>query len=235
MGHAARLEDVQAATALAAALDVAQQNPGVHQRGNGALRGLKRAASAGQIGEQGRDLVHLQEVNDPQQHGANLLLRGHHAEIGDGVYHHDLGFELLDQVVHGHQVHFQAVHGATRRLEPQQAALHPGLQVQADGAHVAHDLARRLLEGVVETALPPPAGAVGEVSGHAGLARAGGAGDQDAGAPIVSLSAHHGVQAWDAAGDALRGDRVVQPQRGDGQHGDPFVPDQEGVFIAAVA
>ena len=46
------------------------------------------------------------------------------------------------------------------------------LEVEADGAHVAHDLARRLLEGEVEAALAAPAGGVGEVGGQAGLAGA---------------------------------------------------------------
>ena len=52
--HAARLEDVEPAVALAAELDVAQQQPGVDQRGDADLGLLQRVAAVRQAGEQRR-------------------------------------------------------------------------------------------------------------------------------------------------------------------------------------
>ena len=91
-------------------------------------------------------------------------------------------------------MHLEAMHRRPRRVEAQQPALQPRLQVDADGAHVAHDLLLRFLEGEVQAALAARAGAVGEVSGEDGLAGARRAGDQDAAAAVVALPAEHRVE-----------------------------------------
>ena len=59
------------------------------------------------------------------------------------------------------------------------------------------------LEGEVEAAFAAAAGGIDEVGGHARLAGAGGAGDQDAAAAVIALAAQHGVQPRDAGGDPL--------------------------------
>ena len=88
----------------------------------------------------------------------------------------------------------------------------PRLQVEADRAHVADDLALRLLEGEVEAALAAAAGGVGEVAGEAGLAGARRARDEDAAAAVEPRAAEHGVEPGDAGGDPLaRTPRAASP------------------------
>ena len=110
----------------------------------------------------------------------------------------------------------------------------PGRQVQADGAHVADELALRLLEGEVQAALAAAAGGVGEVGGQARLAGARRSGDEHAAAAVDPRAAEHGVEPGDAGGDPLVGRLVLQAQRGDRQDGDAVLVDQEGVLVGAV-
>ena len=74
-------------------------------------------------------------------------------EIGSMI--DGLGPELGDQLVHLDEVPLEPVERRPRRLDPEQALLDPGLEVDPDRAHVADDLGPRLLEGEVEAALPP--------------------------------------------------------------------------------
>ena len=70
--------------------------------------------------------------------------------------------------------------------------------------------------------------------GEAGLAGPRRAGDEDAAAAVVPLAAQHRVQARDPGGDALGRGLVLQAERGDRQHRDAGVVDQEGVLVGAV-
>ena len=95
---------------------------------------------------------------------------------------------------------------------------------------------RRLLEGEVQAALaaaaggveqsaPPelvlPVPAVPEISTRA--------------AAVVALAAEHGVEPGDARRDALVGRLVLQAQRGDRQHRDAVLVDQERILVGAVS
>ena len=52
--------------------DVPQQQPGVHQRGDAHLGLLQAVRRRGQVGEQRGDLLGLQEIDQPDQHGLDL-------------------------------------------------------------------------------------------------------------------------------------------------------------------
>src|SRR6185503_13976428 len=102
-------------------------------------------------------------------------------------------------------------------------ALHPRLEVDADGAHVAQQLLRRLFEEEAQTALAAAARRVEKVSGKTRLARAGRTGDQDRAAAIVALAAEHLVETRDARRHALERRRVLERQGRHRQHADALV------------
>ena len=167
MLHAARLEDVQAAVALAAPLKYLQQEPGVHQRRNAQLGMLQSPADDGQVGTEGGNTLHLQEIDQPGEHRLDFQLAGRGAQIGNRIKNDDGRIEPFDGLVHSHQVHLQSVESRPGVAEFQQAFSHPLRQVEADGVHVADDLVPGFLEGEIEAALAAPAGGVDEVGGHA--------------------------------------------------------------------
>src|SRR6185295_2884201 len=70
--HAARLEHLEDPVALAVRLDLAHQEPGVHQRRDADLGLLEILAAAGKAGEQRGDLKRLEEIDQPHQHRAHL-------------------------------------------------------------------------------------------------------------------------------------------------------------------
>src|SRR4051794_3574023 len=100
-------------------------------------------------------------------------------------------------------MHLQAVHGGARRLELQHPFVHPVLQIDANRAHVAHDLALRLFEGEVDAALTRATGSIDEGGGETRLPRAGPAGEENAAPPEVPLPAQHRVELLDTAGDPI--------------------------------
>src|SRR5262249_59211776 len=108
-------------------------------------------------------------------------------------------------------------------------------EVDADGAHVAGNLGRRLLEGEVDRLFAPLAGGVDEGGGHAALAGPRRAGDQHAAAPVVPLAAEHGVEPLQPGGDPLAAGLVIQTDRGDGQDVHAPLVDQAGGLVAPVA
>ena len=73
MGHAAGFQEVHGAVAFASQLDVAQQQPGIHQRRDADI-GLLGGA-AGEAREHHRDLVGLEEVDQPHEHRLDLVRR----------------------------------------------------------------------------------------------------------------------------------------------------------------
>ena len=116
----------------------------------------------------------------------------------------------------------------------QQALFDPAPKVDADRAHVAHDLARRFLEGEIDALLTAPAGRIGKMRGNAGLAGPGGAGHQQAATAEIALAAEHAVEFGNAGGDDVPRRRVIQIDRGDRQDGDALLVDQERIFVGAV-
>jgi hypothetical protein len=110
-------------------------------------------------------------------------------------------------------------------------ALHRRPEVDADRAHVTNDLRRGFLEGDVEGAFTPIRGGAHEVGGDAALAAPGGAGDQDGAAAVVPAPLEHRVELGHARADALGADLVLQRERGDGQHADSVLVDQERILV----
>jgi hypothetical protein len=132
------------------------------------------------------------------------------------------------------EVHLDAVQRRARSFKAQQPLLDPGMEVEADALHVAHQLRRRLLECEIETSLAACAGCVGEMRREAGLAGAGGAGNQHRTAAVIALAAQHVVQPRYAARDSLGARRVVELQRGERQDVNAVLVDEERVLVGAV-
>ena len=189
------------------------------------------AAAVGQAREQGRDPLGLEEVDQPHQHRLGLDGRAGAEERGDRVHDHHAGLELVDQLVEAGQVRFQAVGAGAGGVETQQAFLRPGRQIQADGAHVADELALGLLEGEVQAALAAPAGRVDEVGGQARLAGARGSGDEHAAAAVDPLAAEHGVEPVDAGGDPLVDASWCRPSEVIGRTEMPFSSIRKGYSL----
>ena len=234
VGHAAGLENVQPPVALAVEFDVAQEQPGVDERGNAQFRLFQGTVSMIQVREQGRDLTALQIIDQPHHHGTCFGSRPCRNEVGDRIDDHQMWLKSFDLLVDAGQVHFQTVHGRTARVKAQQILFHPRLQIEADGPHVAEQLGFRFLEGKIQTAFAPLTAGVGGMAGKAGLADARRAGHQNAASPVEPRTAQHGVQGGDAAGNALGGCLVLQLERRDRQNGDAALVNQERKFVGAV-
>jgi hypothetical protein len=136
--------------------------------------------------------------------------------------------------MHFCQMHLEAEQAWPCRLEPQKAGRDPWLKIDADRAHVANDLSRRLLECEVQAFLAASARGIDEVVGQAGLAGPGRARHQDARSTVEASDAEHRVEAGDACRDSLVIGVVRKPSRGDRQHGNALVVDQERIFVGAM-
>ena len=86
-------------------------------------------------------------------------------------------------------------------MKNKRALLHPGAEIDADGAHVAYDLLRRFFRRNVQTPFATPACSIDKMSAEAALAGPCGSRNQNAAAAVISPPAQHRVQARDAAGD----------------------------------
>ena len=73
------------------------------------------------------------------------------------------GFGVVDLAMHRREVELEPVQRRAGGVDPQQALLHPAVEIQADRSHVAHVLRRRLLELKAERALAATAGRIDEV------------------------------------------------------------------------
>ena len=196
VGHAAALEHVQQAVALVAALDAC----GAAARCPSARRCPPRSAP-------GRSPPPVRLVKTlvmpwlfrksitPDQHRLDLVGVADAGQVGDRVDHDARGLEILDQLVHGRQVHLQAVERAgaangTRsrpflthwlRSIPMERMLRMIWSGDSSKEKYMHRLpARQRLSAKAAARLR--------------LARAGRAGDQDAAAAVVALAAQHRVQ-----------------------------------------
>ena len=104
----------------------------------------------------------------------------------------------------GDEMRLEPVARRPVRVELQQSAGHPRLEVDADGAHVSQELLRRLFEEKAQAAFAAAARRVEKVGGQAGLPGARGAGDEDRAAAVVALAAEHLVETRDARRHALQ-------------------------------
>ena len=144
------------------------------------------------------------------------------------------GCELLNVLQLQADMRLHADTRRTHRMESQESAVHPFLQVDADRAHVAHDLRGRFLEREIQAALAAPAGRIDEMRREAGLAGAGRARHQHRCCRGRSPAAQHVVELGDAGRDALLGRIVVERDGRDRQDRDAALVDQERILVRAV-
>ena len=194
----------------------------------------RRVAARGETGEQGGDLLLLEEVGE--QHEGRLDLRrvAFEGQVADLIDHHHAREEGANRVVHQQQVLFQAVQSGTQRMNLEQTFFHPRLQIDADGAHVAQDLRAGFLIGEEQRPLAAAAGGVDECGSDAALARARRTGHQHAAAAEHALAPEHRVKFGDARGDALGGCLMIELERGDRQHRDAALADEKRIFVGAM-
>ena len=169
----------------------------IHQGGQAIFGFVPRPVRRGQVREHGRDAPDLKEVDHAHERGMDL--DGRAAKGRDRIDDDRGGREALDLAQHQGQVHLEAVEARPRRLEAQQAGIDVPAEIEADRAHVAHDLGRGFLEGEVDAAFAAPARRIREMRGEDGLAGAGRARDEHARSAIIAADAEHGVDAGDAA------------------------------------
>src|SRR5262245_12033627 len=114
-------------------------------------------------------------------------------------------------------------------MKEEQALVDPTLHIDPDRPHIAEDLVWRFFKGDESTFLPTGAGRVNEMSRQAGFSRAGRSGHQNAGAPIITLTAEHGIQGNHTGGNALIGRNLLQLRRSHWQHGYAVALNQERI------
>src|SRR5262245_33457354 len=105
---------------------------------------------------------------------------------------------------------FQPVDAGTVGMNPEEALIHPLLQVDADRAQVPYDLIRRLLEGEVDAWLSAATGGVNEVCRDRSLTSSGSPGNQDAGSAVDPFPTQHLVQGRDPGGHPFHARRVPE-------------------------
>src|SRR5260370_14238179 len=110
-------------------------------------------------------------------------------------------------------------------MKVQQALLYAWFKVNANGAHVADDLAGRLLKSKVQAVFTTSAGGVRELRRNAGLPGSRRSGHQHAASAEESLFAKHLVQTGDSSGNACGGSFVSHGQQSNKQHRDAIVAD----------
>src|SRR4029078_11289538 len=106
--------------------------------------------------------------------------------------------------------------------------------VEADSAHVADDLAGRLLKREILATLAASTWAHVQAPPHAGLARAGHARQQDAAPAVVTRTTEHHVEAFDAGRDSLIRCLVIELYRGDWPDRDAVLVDEKRILIGSV-
>ena len=231
-----RLEHVEGAVALAIGLDVAEQEPRVHQGGDSHLGvlGADAADRHGEAGVDSRDFPLLEEVDQAHESRLDVAVQGVEREVADRIHHDQGGTKSFHDVMHHQEVLFQALEGGTGGVDLEESLFHPLAKVEADRVEIAQQLIGRFLVGEKKTAFSPPAGGVDEGTADAALAGAGRTGNQHAAALVNALAVQHDIETGYARAQAPGRGLVIEAQGGDGQDGDAFVADQEGIFVGAV-
>src|SRR5580765_4364538 len=85
--HAARFENEQTAISLAAAFEIAQQQPAIHKRRNPYSRLFGRVRRLGEAGEQRSDLLGFEVIYQPGQHRSRLHWCSYDRQVRDGIQH----------------------------------------------------------------------------------------------------------------------------------------------------
>ena len=117
---------------------------------------------AGQTGQQRGNLPRFQKIHQAHEHGFGFQRAADFGESGHRIDHHHRGIEIADLLEHQRQVRLQALNLRPRRMETQQAALDPAAEIDADGAHIAHDLLLRFFKGKIHAALAARARGIDE-------------------------------------------------------------------------
>ena len=166
----------------------------------------------GEAGHQQRDALRLQEVDQPRQHRVAVAHDAGAGQCRDRIEHHGRAARSprTARAPSPGASPGRRVVGRLASMRSSPLSIDPALQVDADRAHVAHQLRRRLLEREVQAALAASAAwPRAKARGQRGLAGAGGAGEQHRAAAEVARAAEHGVEPRHAAGHPLVGHLVL--------------------------
>jgi len=140
--------------------------------------------------QQRRDLLHLEEIEQTGAHRLHIPLTPHDHQAGDGIEDNRARPQIADGLVQCHQVGLQPAERRAGGMDMQQPLFHPGSQIQAERAHVAQQLVRRLLKRHEQTWFAAAAGGGRKVGRDRGLTGAGHAGDQDGAAAVIAPGEH---------------------------------------------
>ena len=134
-----------------------------------------RHAACREVREHRGDLLRLQEVDQAQQHRLRVVRGAARDEVADRIDDHRASAAKLDhELVDLDEVRFEAVQRGPRGVQLQQCrCADHGSRFDADRAHVADQLARRLLERENTGSVRRACRSRGEVRREARLARAG--------------------------------------------------------------
>ena len=105
MRHAAGLDHVEYAVALAIALKVLEQNPRIHERGHGGFALLQGVAAVGEAGEERGDQAGFEVVDQAGDHAFALGVGARAHQAGDGVHDDDVRLEGGDFLEHRREMH----------------------------------------------------------------------------------------------------------------------------------
>src|SRR5438876_411203 len=179
--------------------------------------------------EQGAAAVLAQQRSEADHELPEPLLGGGVLDGGDAVEHDQGGPELLDPGAHGHEQVFEAHGLRVAAVEAQVPLPLELLHGHADGLEVPQEDGPRLLEAVIDDALAPHGPRARVEAGQHGLPAARGAAHDDH--RVAEEAAHdHGVEAGEAARVARHVRRLRPALDVEGEDGDPFGGDREGVL-----
>ena len=179
-----------------------QVDPGVGDGGDVHFRAFGTFAVSHQARAQHGDAFCLGKINQAQRHIHDDVGRLRPEYGGQRIDHQAARLVLADQRLDVQQVLFAIERAGLHGMKEQLAVRDRGGQVEADGGHVADDLATALVEADVQTALASPGAGVGKGSGQRRFGGTRRAGHQH-GAAAKIATFEHGVEPLDARRDAL--------------------------------
>src|SRR5208337_3273838 len=121
-----------------------------HERGNAHFSQIL-VLPVDQAREKGGYALHFQAVDEAHHCGFYFGGVAYGNQVGNWVHNYHGWFEVPYELVHTEQVHFKPEKSGARCVKMEQSIIKPGLEVDADGTHIAYDLAFRFLEGQIET------------------------------------------------------------------------------------
>jgi len=170
MRHAARLQNVQGAVALATQFNGANEQPGIHDGGDlhvGFLDGFPPEVRFVRKPVTSRCFrKSMRRINN----GVCVAQVASLDQAADRIDHDDLRLEVVNNLVNDRQVHLKTEERGPAGMKLKQVFLAPLGEVDADRLHVSHELPGRFLEGKINATFPPAAGGIDKLRGQTGFA-----------------------------------------------------------------